>query len=91
MYETKIMMKTMTIIFTAAFLIFINNEFREFKKRPIASPKGILVSTLQLSHIKEMATSGIEPHSTNVTLFLKYIDSLMQASLAWPPLEKMLL
>ena len=88
MYETKIMMKTMTIIFTAAFLIFINNEFREFKKRPIASPKGILVSTLQLSHIKEMATSGIEPHSTNVTLFLKYIDSLMQASLAWPPLEK---
>jgi len=54
----------------------------------MASPNGILVSTLELSNIKEMAASEIEPHSTNVTLFIKYIDSLMQASLTRPPLEK---
>ena len=80
-------MKPITIILSVTILFFINTKLTVDKKGSIAGPKGILVSTVDLSKIREMAASGIEPHSTNVVLFLHYIDSLMQASSSWPLLE----
>ena len=50
-------------------------------------PIGILVSVKELSDIRDRAHSGIEPHRTNVTLFLGFIDSLMRASSSWPELS----
>ena len=86
--ETIISMKPITIILTAAILIFINSAFTGLRNGQIAPPKGILVSTTDLSKIREMAASGLDPHKSNVDLFLHYIDSLMQASTAWPLLEE---
>lgn len=79
-------MKYFTIIISLSALFSCNSLPN--KKVKMDPSKGILVSTMELSKIKEMAASGIEPHSTNVTIFLGYIDSLMQASSAWPPLKK---
>lgn len=81
-------MRPFTIIITATILFFTTIYYTVQKKATKAGPKGILVSTTELSEIKNMAASGIEPHSTNVSLFLGYMDSLMQVSSAWPPLQE---
>tara|TARA_R110002049_G_C9136414_1_gene559323 strand:+ start:701 stop:1918 length:1218 start_codon:yes stop_codon:yes gene_type:complete len=81
-------MKPITIILTATILFFSNTTLIMDRKSSKANPKGIFVSVKELNNIKELAASGMEPHRTNMTLFLHYIDSLMQASLAWPQLKE---
>ena len=53
---------------------------------PTIQPKGFLVSADELLEIRENAKLGIEPHKTNVSLFLQFIDNLMEESLDWPEL-----
>ncbi len=53
----------------------------------LGEPIGILVSPNELAEIKALAASSVEPHQTNVKLFLSYIDSLMVVSDSWPELS----
>ena len=48
---------------------------------------GVLVSPKELSEIRKLAAEGVEPHQTNVTEFLKFIDTLMAASASWDELS----
>jgi len=59
---------------------------KDLKQENPAS-KGFLVSVDELVEIKHQANAKIEPHKTNVTLFLRYIDSLTLASESWSQLE----
>lgn len=48
---------------------------------------GVLTSPQELAEISRLANSGVEPHHTNVTLFLEYIDDLMVEAENWEKLS----
>ncbi|WP_339710650.1 alginate lyase family protein [uncultured Kriegella sp.] len=76
------------ILFVPNLLFSFDDSGINLKKEKSTVPKGFLVSVKELSDIGHKAHEGIEPYHTNVTLFLGFIDSLMQASLAWPQLSR---
>jgi len=51
------------------------------------SSKGILISLQEVAEIKELAKKGIEPHTSNVQLFLEFINDLIDSSQTWEKLE----
>jgi len=86
------MRKLVFILFTLLFLILMsfiyNSKTPLFKVNTRKySRKGILISVKELNNIRDKAQHGIEPHHTNVKLFLSFIDSLIQVSENWPELS----
>ncbi len=80
--------KYFAIIFTTTILFFSCNRHKtNGEKSEVNTPKGILVSPKELIVIKEKAQLGVEPHRTNVAIFISYIDSMMQVSSNWPELS----
>ena len=86
-------MRKLFFVLFALFFILLSSYIYNSKtplykpKTTINSPKGILVSVNELHEIRDKAKMGIEPHYTNVNLFLSFIDSLMQISENWPELS----
>ena len=84
-------MKYFTALLIASILFFPLNStdarISKNKKARMDSPKGFLVSVKELHDINNMAKSGIEPHRTNVVVFLDFIESLMLVSEKWPKLS----
>jgi hypothetical protein len=79
--------KSFLVILFPSFLLFsFNGPVAHSDKEKKDAPKGFLVSVKELTDIRDKARSGIEPHRTNVTLFLGFVDSLMMASSHWPEL-----
>lgn len=50
-------------------------------------PAGVLVSVEELLDIQYKSARGQEPHATNVAEFIKFVDSLNEASKGWPELS----
>jgi hypothetical protein len=81
-------MKLKRIGYFLAALLLMHTLFScQKNKMSINAPKGYLVSVEELQMINEKAKAGIEPHSSNVILFINYIDSLMKGSTDWPALS----
>ncbi|GHB63354.1 alginate lyase family protein [Persicitalea jodogahamensis] len=81
-------MKYLLLTLCVPFLFFSFNHPRTnsgVEKK--GAPKGFLISAQELSGIKEKAGAGLEPHRTNVALFLSFVDSLMLVSSDWPELS----
>jgi hypothetical protein len=83
-------MKKLYLTFLFLFFILPTENIYSSKiqvQKSLNSPKGILVSVEELLDIRDNAEHGIDPHRTNVNLFLSFIDSLMQVSTSWSELN----
>ena len=84
------MLNYITLVLISLAQIFLHSEDgleSKIQETRMDSPKGFLVSVNELNEIRNLAKSGIEPHSSNVAIFLSYIDSMMLVSKNWPELS----